>query len=242
MNKVIICAVIAATAGLSSTAFAREQGRVLSSTPIYQQVAVPYQVCNQENVYRESRPSGAGAVIGAIAGGAAGNAVGKGNGRTAATALGVIGGAVIGNQIEGRGNEPRYEAVERCTTQNRYENQTIGYDVVYEYAGRRYSTRTQKDPGRWISINVQPQEQEYAQQPAYQAVPPGYAQHPPGYGQQPYGYVQPGVVTYGHAPVYGAPPPVTVIQYEQDDPRYHRDERHHGGYNNRRSTPYGDGN
>ena len=52
--------------------------------------------------------------MGAIAGGAAGNAIGKGNGRVAATALGVIGGAVLGNQIEGSGR-PQYETVQRCT-------------------------------------------------------------------------------------------------------------------------------
>lgn len=239
MNKFIICTVLAATAGLSTTAFAREQGRVLSATPIYQQVAVPYQVCSQENVYRESRPTGAGAVIGAIAGGAAGNAVGRGNGRAAATAIGVIGGAVLGNHIEGRG-DPYYETVNRCTTQNRYENRTIGYDVVYEYAGRRYTTRTQNDPGRWIAVNVEPQ--EYA--PPYPA-PSGYTSQPGAYGYQG-SYVQPGVVTYDTAPAY-VQPPVTIIQYESSrdngrhgyrhDDRYHRNDSY-----NRRNMPYGDGN
>ena len=49
--------------------------------------------------------SGAGAVLGAVVGGVLGNQVGKGTGRTAATAVGVLGGAVAGNAIEGRNNQ-----------------------------------------------------------------------------------------------------------------------------------------
>ena len=111
MRKTVI---LTAVALCSTAVWAQEQGRVLSATPIVQQVGVPQQVCGNETVYSGSRNSGAGAVMGAIAGGAAGNAIGKGNGRVAATALGVIGGAVLGNQIEGSGR-PQYETVQRCT-------------------------------------------------------------------------------------------------------------------------------
>jgi len=89
MRKTVI---LTAVALCSTAVWAQEQGRVLSATPIVQQVGVPQQVCGNETVYSGSRNSGAGAVMGAIAGGAAGNAIGKGNGRVAATALGVIGG------------------------------------------------------------------------------------------------------------------------------------------------------
>ena len=131
MRKTVI---LTAVALCSTAVWAQEQGRVLSATPIVQQVGVPQQVCGNETVYSGSRNSGAGAVMGAIAGGAAGNAIGKGNGRVAATALGVIGGAVLGNQIEGSGR-PQYETVQRCTTESYFENRTVGYNVVYEYAG-----------------------------------------------------------------------------------------------------------
>ncbi len=141
MRKTVI---LTAVALCSTAVWAQEQGRVLSATPIVQQVGVPQQVCGNETVYSGSRNSGAGAVMGAIAGGAAGNAIGKGNGRVAATALGVIGGAVLGNQIEGSGR-PQYETVQRCTTETYFENRTVGYNVVYEYAGRQYTTRTQNE-------------------------------------------------------------------------------------------------
>lgn len=208
MKKAIAFTVLAATAALAS---AQEQARVLSATPIVQQVAIPRQVCSNETVYTGQRTTGGGAVLGAIAGGAAGNAVGKGSGRAAATAIGVIGGAVLGNHIEGQGR-PQYENVQRCGTETYYENRTVGYNVVYEYAGRQYTTRTQNDPGRWIPLSVQPTGQTYSTQPDP-------------YAQQGV-YSQPGVVTstYPVQPVYQQPtyvtPPVTVIEYGYDRPYY----------------------
>ena len=67
-----------------SGVFAQEMGRVISSTPIVQQVGVPRQVCSNEQVVVNGQKSGAGAAMGAIAGGAIGNSVGKGDGFLAA--------------------------------------------------------------------------------------------------------------------------------------------------------------
>lgn len=224
MKKIIIFSAAAAIATLAS---AQEQGRVLSATPIIQQVGTPQQVCGNETVYNGNRTTGAGAVVGAIAGGAAGNAIGKGSGRAATTAIGLIGGALLGNQIEG--GQPRYQNVPRCTTETYYQNTTVGYDVVYEYAGRQYTTRTQNDPGRWIAVTVQPADQPYASQPD------PYATHGV--------YSQPGVVTSNYPPqpayqqpvyqqpVYQQPayqqptyvtPPVTVIEYGYEGGRGYR--------------------
>jgi len=141
----------------------QERGRVLSVTPVTEQIAIPQEVCQDETVYTEARrTSGAGAVLGAIAGGAAGNAIGKGSGRAAATAVGVVGGALLGNTIES--GQPGQQNVRRCTTQTHYENRMLGYDVLYEYGGRQYSTRTLQDPGRWIPLTV-------SVQPAVQTAP-----------------------------------------------------------------------
>ena len=54
----------------SASVQAQEVGKVISSTPIIQQVAVPRQVCNNEQVVTGGQKSGAGAAMGAIAGGA----------------------------------------------------------------------------------------------------------------------------------------------------------------------------
>ena len=207
---------------VATVATAQEQGRVLSATPVVQQVGIPQQVCGNETVYGGAPNSGAGALLGAIAGGAAGNAVGHGSGRAAATALGVIGGALLGNQIEGNG-QPRYENVQRCTTETYYEDRTVGYDVVYEYAGRQYNTRTQADPGPWIALSVQPltgtQGRIYSTQPDSYRQQGVYSQ--PGvvtstYRTQPAYAVQP---AYPDQPVY-VNPPAMVIEYGYGRPYY----------------------
>lgn len=209
MKKIVLFSALAAAASLAA---AQEQARVLSATPITQQVAVPRQVCGNETVYTGPRTTGGGALLGAIAGGAAGNAVGRGGGRAAATALGVIGGAVLGNQIEGNGR-PEYANVQRCGTETTYENRTVGYNVVYEYAGRQYTTQTQTDPGRTIQVQVQPvgngapYGQTYATQPDPYDEQGTYPQ--PGVVTSPYAVPQP---TYQPAPAY-VNPGVTVIEY-----------------------------
>ena len=151
--KTLVVMTLAAATG--TVALAQEQGRVLSTTPITQQVAVPQQVCNDQTVAVAPRSTGAGAVIGAIAGGALGNAIGGGGGRAAATAAGVVGGAMLGNQAETSG-PAQYQTVRQCGTQTFYRNQTEGYNVVYEYRGRNYTTQTSTPPGDWIALSVQP--------------------------------------------------------------------------------------
>ena len=236
MNKTLTLLATLSTLGAASlTAHAQEMGRVLSATPIMQQVAIPQQVCNNETIYQGGRESsGAGAVLGAIAGGAAGNAIGGGSGRAAATAIGLIGGAIIGNNLETR--RPGYENVQRCSTETFYDNRIVGYDVVYEYAGRQYTTRTQADPGQWIALNVQPAAQNAPAQyygPNYSNtapnIPYGSTTYGPTYGNGSYSgsYTTPGVVvtTRPGPPAY-LTPPVTVIQYPDYTPyRPHRDDR-----------------
>jgi len=132
-----------------------EQGRVISSTPVIQQVAVPREVCSDQQVTYQGQKSGAGALIGGIAGGAMGNAIGDGGGRAAATVIGLIGGAMLGNRIEGP-SQPYTETYRQCGTQTFYENRTVAYDVVYEYAGRQYRTQMPQNPGRFVRLNVTP--------------------------------------------------------------------------------------
>ena len=146
---------VAAIAAVSSTGFAQEVGRVLSSTPIIQQVGVPRQVCTTEQVAVAQPKSGAGAALGAIAGGAIGNAAGHGSGRAAATMLGIIGGAVVGDRIEGPG-DTQVQNVRRCSTQTFYENRAVAYNVVYEYAGRQYTVQMPQDPGPTLQLQVTP--------------------------------------------------------------------------------------
>ena len=218
MKKITLFTLLA---GFAAVAGAQEQARVLSATPIVQQVSVPQQVCDNQTVYTGQQTTGGGAVLGAIAGGAVGNAIGGGSGRAAATALGVIGGALLGNQVEGNGR-PSYQNVQRCTTQTYYENRTVGYTVVYEYAGRQYTTQTQTNPGRTIAVQVQPLDNGAPYDAPYNAsYGQNYPTPPDPYNTQQGVYSQPGVVMtnspYGQ-PIY--PPMYQQPLVYQQPPMY----------------------
>lgn len=161
MKKVLLLSL--AGLGAVGVAQAQEVGRVLSTTPVIQQVAVPRQVCSNQQIAVEQPKSGAGAAMGAVAGGVVGNQIGHGGGRAAATVLGLVGGAILGNHIEGP-SAPQVQTVQNCTTQTFYENRTAAYNVVYEYAGKQYNVQLPYDPGPTIRLQVTPM--GAAQQPA----------------------------------------------------------------------------
>jgi uncharacterized protein YcfJ len=140
---------------LAASAFAQETARVLASTAIVQQVAVPRQVCTQETVAVQAPKTGAGAVMGAIAGGVIGNQIGNGSGRAAATAVGLIGGAFVGDRIEGA-PPTQTQQVQTCRNETVFENRVVGYQVTYEYAGKQYMVQMPQDPGPTLRVNVTP--------------------------------------------------------------------------------------
>ncbi|MFT3719342.1 glycine zipper 2TM domain-containing protein [Pseudorhodoferax sp.] len=184
---------ISAASLLGTAVAAQELGTVISSTPVMQQVAVPRLVCQDQQVVAAAQPSGAGAVIGAIAGGVIGSALGGGSGHAAATALGAVGGAVLGNQAEA--NQPvQTRTVQNCSTQTFYQTQPAYYDVVYEYAGRRYRVQLAHDPGPTLPLQVSP----------VGSLPPVQAPLQP---IQAPAYVPPAppVTVYRDEPVYSAP-------------------------------------
>ena len=190
----------------SFSSMAQDVGRVISSTPVIEQVAVPRNVCTVQQVAVQQPKSGAGAVMGAIAGGAMGNAIGQGGGRAVATMVGLMGGAILGDRIEGT-SAPQLQNVQRCTTQTSYENRIAAYNVVYDYAGKRYQVQMPNDPGRTIPLNVSPVGASVTVQPsAYTTV----------YDAAP-GYVAPVLVV----PPVRHPYPIILAR---DDRREHRIE------------------
>jgi uncharacterized protein YcfJ len=145
---------LAAGAANAQQAAQQEVGRVISSTPVVQQVPVNRQVCNQQVAQVEQAPSGAGAVIGGVVGGLLGHTVGGGFGRAAATGVGVVAGAAVGNSLEQRNSVA--QPVTQCSTQTTYENRTVAYNVQYEYAGKTYTTQMPYDPGPTIPLQIGP--------------------------------------------------------------------------------------
>jgi len=154
MKQAVLLSAMGILASLATVAGAEELGRVVSSTPVIQQVAVPRQVCSQQPVAVQQPSSGGGAVVGAIVGGLLGNTIGHGMGRAAATGVGMVAGAAVGDSIEVRGNYAQAAPV--CSTQTYYENRSVGYNVQYEYAGKQYNVQLPYDPGPTIRLQLTP--------------------------------------------------------------------------------------
>jgi uncharacterized protein YcfJ len=205
MKKTILLAVLGTAVGLCA---AQEVGRVISSTPVISQVGVPRQVCTNSQVQVQGQKSGGGALMGAIAGGAIGNSVGGGDGRAVATVLGLMGGALMGDRLEG-GGQPQTQTVQNCTTQTFYENRTTAYNVVYEFAGKQYSVQMPQDPGPTVRLQVTPVGAQAAPAAALsesgQGVAPQQVYTQPVYTQPVYSAP---VVVAAAPVVYAAPYPV----------------------------------
>lgn len=237
-----VCGVCIATTfilALPALAQADEYARVVSSTPVIAQVAVPRQVCTQQPVSVRPQGSGAGAVMGAIAGGAMGNAIGDGGGRAAATLIGIVGGTIVGDRIENSGaTETRY--VQHCSLQTFYENRTTGYQVVYEYAGKQYTVQMPNDPGTHVRLQITPVSQwnsdsgnltqgglASVQAPWVVAAPPA----PPIVTTTTY-ITPPPAVVYRSAPVVTVLPWVGIV-------RPYGHGHGHGGWGARAAWPHG---
>ncbi|HSU24158.1 glycine zipper 2TM domain-containing protein [Comamonadaceae bacterium OTU4NAUVB1] len=89
--------------------------------PIAQNPYVDYgRIANIEVVRSETQgagTSGGGAIAGGLLGGVVGNQFGGGGGRAAMTALGVVGGALLGNRVESNNNAPRAYETYRISVQ-----------------------------------------------------------------------------------------------------------------------------
>jgi uncharacterized protein YcfJ len=215
MKKIIVLSTLAATSLLALNASATDiLARVIISTPVVNQVAVPRQVCNTQQVVTQTPKSGGGALLGAVAGGAVGNAIGNGNGRAAATMIGLIGGAMVGDRVEG--SNQQVQNVQQCSTQTFFENRASHYNVVYEYQGTQYNVQMAQDPGPHVRLQVTPVgAMPPAPQPGFpaQQVQPVQPMQPQTFYQQAPG--QPGYVV--QQPVYVAP--VVVESYSSYYPR-----------------------
>ena len=206
LTRSITLPALVALAGLAvSPAQAQEiQARVISSTAVIQQVAVPRQQCTNTPVTSNAPPSGAGAVMGALAGGALGNAVGNGSGRAVATMIGIMGGAALGNNVEG--TKTQTQNVQQCTTVTTYENRTMHYDVVYEYADKRYNIQMANDPGAFVRLQVNPI-----------GIMPPASRSPQSYQQY---QTEPAEVIVSRPTVYVQPAPVVVYAQPYAQPYF----------------------
>lgn len=156
MKKIIFIALSALMAGsaVSQTTALIDQAEVLSVRALSEQVNRPVETCwyeTQELVSQEKSPTGA--IVGAIAGGILGRQVGGGTGRDIATGVGVIGGALIGDNLANeRGGAPK--EIKRCRKEDRWVSVEAGYEVRYRYANQILTAVLPYNPGRTIELDV----------------------------------------------------------------------------------------
>ncbi|GGB92384.1 glycine zipper 2TM domain-containing protein [Pseudoduganella buxea] len=134
-------------------------GRVVRVTPQVERYNRPREECRTEYVQVQQQPqrSAGGSIIGGVAGALLGSNIGSGSGRTAATAAGAIAGAIAGDRI-GNQNVPapgvQEQAVRQCRMVDSWESRTNGYEVVYDYRGRNYTSIMSYDPGERVRLRV----------------------------------------------------------------------------------------
>lgn len=136
----------------------RDSARVIDSRPVYAAGASRQECWNpraghyEEVREQENTRVGKGAAIGAIAGGVLGHQVGSGRGNTAATVGGAVLGGLAGHQVEKRHDRDDQPDLDRSRCRyvsegNANSGAIAGYDVRYEYRGREYVARMDRDPG-----------------------------------------------------------------------------------------------
>ena len=102
MKNAKFIAIIVAVVGLTACSTTTTRTVYVNEDPHAAYRASHGSVTNIEPVQVSGETTGAGAVVGGIVGGVAGHQVGKGRGKDVATVAGVVGGALIGNEIEKR--------------------------------------------------------------------------------------------------------------------------------------------
>ncbi len=174
MKRIVITSLfVGALFGAQAQTFT-DNARVRSAEPQYENVSVPRNECSShwvpENGGRVSpqRQSSqdrqyGGAIVGGLAGGILGRQVGGGSGRDAATALGVVLGAMAGDQLQNRdarspydnsGYETAQREVQRCRTVYDAQTRLTGYRVNYDYRGQNYTTFMRSNPGNSLPVRV----------------------------------------------------------------------------------------
>lgn len=136
-----------------------EYAQVLAVEPVKTQIKTPRQVCEDVAVTRQKPVQDehrlAGTALGAVGGGLLGSLVGGGRGKTLATVVGAVGGGYAGNKVqEGMQERDTYTTTQkRCNTVNDVSDRVVGYDVRYQLGGKEGKIRMDRDPGNQIPVD-----------------------------------------------------------------------------------------
>ncbi len=151
----------------------RPIARVLEVAPHYVavRVEVPERRCWNERIGYDreegddrGRRAG-GAILGGLIGGVIGHNLGDEDSRGLTTAAGALVGGLIGHEVAGAGDDrderdrrydlPPSRYAQRCQVVSRpgIQRRLDGYDVAYQYQGRRFQTRLSYDPGPTLDLD-----------------------------------------------------------------------------------------
>lgn len=171
MKRLVIASLLAiGWVGVQADTYT-DQARVRGVEPQYENVSVPRSECRSHWISDSSRPVGlerpdrsyGGAIVGGLAGGILGHQIGGGSGKDAATALGVVLGAITGDRLENQNQRAQYSSepydnaqreVKRCRTVYDTQTRVTGYRVSYEYRGQHYTTFMRNQPGNSLPVRV----------------------------------------------------------------------------------------
>ena len=116
-------------------------------------VGPPQQRCwvEPQQVVRPNQPNIAGAVLGGVLGGVLGHQVGSGRGNDWATAIGAIGGAAVGANVN-RQDQVATQNVQHCDTVPGSARPEY-WDVTYVFRGQTHRAQLGFAPGATITVN-----------------------------------------------------------------------------------------
>ena len=145
---------IAVASMISAPVFAAENVKVTDYTKtITKQIPHTEQVCQVVDIPIYGETGGASTsdmIVGGIIGGVIGNQIGKGGGKNAATGIGAMTGAIIGNNNAKNRNQQivGYRQEQRCSNNTTYTTETYevySHSVIIFYEdGKRYALRFTK--------------------------------------------------------------------------------------------------
>ncbi|WP_223670762.1 glycine zipper 2TM domain-containing protein [Kangiella shandongensis] len=133
------------------------KGRVISASPVFEYVDYGHdservRTCYSERTRYDADDERRNAVIGGVVGGLIGYNIGD---KQRHKNVGAVAGAVIGAAVgkkSARGRDSYCET--HYEPRARQAKELVGYDVVYKYRGRHYTTFMDYKPGRWIELET----------------------------------------------------------------------------------------
>ena len=160
MKKIALLLALAPLSAFALTTY--DTARVESVEPLMETTRIAGQcrtITTTETVQGQQQAGGSGiggGIIGGIAGGLLGSQIGGGHGKTAATAIGAIGGALVGSNMDRNSAAAPQQttSTRQVCDPDQVSNRVTGYRVDYSYQGQRGTVNLPYQPGSTLEMRV----------------------------------------------------------------------------------------